>query len=212
MTLTTNGNGLYRNEEQLTNDGAAFIESGMPLTVEITIEGTADILFHRWSNEAVEEKAKAAKGSAAKKTDNIESYIYRLPSGNLALPGEYLRQSIIAAAKFKQDPRSPRKSAMDLFKAAVIALEPLADLGVPTWDYEDRRRCVVQRNAITRVRPALRAGWHATIPFLINLPEYVSPQLLHEVAVNAGRLVGVGDFRPTFGRYAVTRFELVALA
>ncbi|MGE9244407.1 hypothetical protein, partial [Escherichia coli] len=89
------------------------------------VEGSSDFLFHRWNAEAVDEKAAAAKNSKAKKTDDVESYVYRTEDGDLAIPGEYLRGSIIHAAKFRQDPRSPRKSAMDLFKAAVVVTTPL---------------------------------------------------------------------------------------
>lgn len=199
------------NAEQATNGGEAAIEFGYPFTAEVTIEGASPILFHRWNCDAVEAKAKAAKGSAAKKTDDIESYIYRNDAGELCLPGEYLRQAIIMAAKFRQDPRSPRKSAMDLFKAAVISLTDLASLGVSEWDYEDRRRVTVQRNGITRIRPAMREGWKATIQLMVNIPEYVSPLLLRSVLDDAGRLVGVGDFRPTFGRFTVTNWEILAL-
>lgn len=194
----------------ITNGAAETIGLSFPYRVEVAIEGVADLLFHRWNDEAVAAKAAAAKGSAAKKTDDIESYVYRTPRRTLALPGEYLRQATIHAAKFRQDPRSPRKSAMDLFKAGVVSLTPLADLGVETWDYEDRRRVVVQRNAVTRVRPAMLAGWKATFILLVNLPEYIPPPVLHEVMSAAGRLIGVGDFRPTFGRFLVQRFEVLA--
>lgn len=194
--------------EPVTNDGAEAIAFTEPYTARVTIEGVAALLFHRWSNEAVAAKSAAAKGSAAKKSDNVESYVYRLDDGNLALPGEYLRQSLIGAARFRQDPRSPRKSAMDLFKAAVVPLTELADLGIADWDYMDRRRVLVQRNAITRERPALKAGWHATVELLVNLPEYVDSTVLLETLGSAGRLIGVGDFRPTYGRFAVIGFEV----
>jgi hypothetical protein len=174
----------------------------------VAIEGVADILFHRWNPEAVEEKARAAKGSAAKKSDDLESYVYRTETGEIAIPGEYLRQSIIAAAKFRQDPRSPRKSAMDLYKAGVIALTPLASLGTDRWDYEDRRRVVIQRNGVNRTRPAMKAGWRTEFQLQVNLPEYIGPSMLNEVIASAGRLIGIGDFRPTYGRFAVARFEL----
>src|SRR3990167_3294979 len=180
----------------VNNDGAELVAFTEPYVAHVAVEGTAALLFHRWSNEAVAEKAAAAKNSKAKKTDNVESYVYRLDNGNLALPGEYLRQSIIGAARFRQDPRSPRKSAMDLLKAAVVPLTELADLGVKDWDYLDRRRVLVQRNAITRERPAIRAGWRATIDLLCNIPEYVDPTTMLETLGAAGRLIGIGDFRP----------------
>jgi hypothetical protein len=194
--------------DQTTNDAASQIAFEEPWAVSVEITGAADLLFHRWSNEAVEQKSKARKGSAAKKTDNVESYVYRNDDGVICLPGEYLRGSIIGAAKFRQDPRSPRKSAMDLFKAGIIATTLLAPLGPKTWDYEDRRRVLVQRNAITRVRPAFRAGWKCSIDLMINTPEYIDPAFLREVLGIAGRLIGVGDFRPTYGRFDVTGFEI----
>ena len=196
---------------EVTNGAKVTIETGVPYGVEVQIAGSADLIFHRWNVEGVEAKGKAAKGSKAKKTDDIESYVYRDDAGDICLPGEYLRQSIINAAKYRQDPRSPRKSAMDLFKAGIVSLTPLASLGVKAWDYEHKCRVTVQRNGITRVRPALKAGWEAALVFMVNLPEYIPPDGLLEVIVNAGRLVGVGDSRPTYGRFQVTRFELTGL-
>lgn len=193
-----------------TNGAQTMIESGIPYMVAVDILGVADFLFHRWNSEAVDEKAKAAKGSKAKKTDDVESYVYRTDDGGLAIPGEYLRQSIVTAAKFHQDPRSPRKSAMDLFKAGVIPITNLAPLGVQEWDYLDKRRVVVQRAGVNRTRPAMRTGWKISVDLLINTPEYISPTFLLEVIEKSGRLVGIGDFRPTFGRFQVTRYEVVA--
>lgn len=191
-----------------TNGAKEIIEYSEPYVATIKVEGVADILFHRWNCDAVDEKAKAAKGSKAKKTDDIESYVYRCDNGNLGIPGEYLRMSIVAAAKYRQDPRSPRKSATDLFKAGVVALTNLSDIGTDKWDYEDRRRVVIQRNGINRTRPAMKVGWKAEFELQVSLPEYISPALLNEVIGSAGRLIGMGDFRPTFGRFIVTSFSI----
>jgi hypothetical protein len=196
---------------EVTNGAKILIETTVPYGAIVEITGTADLLFHRWNVEAVEAKGKAAKGSKAKKTDDLESYVYRDDHGMLAIPGEYLRQSIINAAKYRQDPRSPRKSAMDLFKAGIVTLTPLASLGVTEWTYEHKCRVTVQRNGITRVRPAIKAGWSTSFIFMVNLPEYIPPDVLHDVLINAGRLIGVGDSRPTYGRFQVTRFELTGL-
>lgn len=191
-----------------TNGAEQVIESSVPYTVSVTIVGTADILFHRWNCDAVDAKSKAAKGSKAKKSDDIESYVYRDANGDLAIPGTYLRGAICAAAKFRQDPRSPRKSAVDLFKAGVVSLTPLASLGTKSWDFEDRQRVCIQRAGVTRTRPAMKSGWKATFQILILTPEYISPQLFHDVLNDAGRLVGVGDFRPTYGRFQITKFDV----
>lgn len=190
-----------------TNGGENIINFSEPYSVAVTVTGTSDFLFHRWNAEAVDEKAKAAKNSRGKKTDDVASYVYRNDADELCIPGEYMRGSIINAAKFRQDPRSPRKSAMDLFKAAIVVTTPLATLAVKDWDYLDKRRVTIQRAGINRVRPAMHAGWKTTFDLLVLLPEYIDRNALRETIESAGRLIGIGDFRPTFGRFGVTKFE-----
>lgn len=192
-----------------TNGGQDVFNASIPYVATVRIQGNADYLWHRWNVEAVEAKANAAKGSKAKKTDDIESYVYRTEDGELAIPGEQLRMAIIHAAKYRQDPRSPRKSAMDLFKAGVVVLTPLASVGKTDWDYLHKCRVVIQRNGITRTRPALRAGWEVEFDLQVNLPEYIDPAILNEVIANAGRLIGIGDFRPTYGRFQVISYSSV---
>lgn len=192
-----------------TNGGKEGIEVQLPYRVLVSIVGTSPILFHRWNCESVESKSRAKKGSAEKKSDDVESYVYRNEKGELSIPGEYLRGAIIAAAKFQQDPRSPRKSAADLFKAAIVSLTELASLGVKDWDYLDKRRVCIQRNAITRSRPAMKEGWKASFILQVQLPEYVDEYLLNSTIQSAGRLIGLADFRPSYGRFSVTKFEVL---
>ena len=60
---------------------------------------------------------------------------------------------------------------------------------------------------ISPARPAMRAGWTVTFDLLIMLPEYVDRNALRETIESAGRLIGIGDFRPTFGRFGIVKFE-----
>jgi hypothetical protein len=193
----------------VSNEGQNTIDLSKPYRAEIVIKGTSDILFHKWSCEGVEAKANASKGSKAKKTDDIESYIYRCEDNTIGIPGEYFRQSIINAAKFRQDPRSPRKSAMDLYKAGIVSLTELSSLGKATWDKLHQCRVVIQRNAITRTRPCFLKGWGAKFIILVLLPEYIPLEILTQVVNEAGRLIGLGDFRPTYGRFSVINVTLL---
>lgn len=210
--MASNGKGnaaVLERYSEVSNDAAEIIDLERPYTARVTIEGTAPALFHRWSCDVVKEKGEGGKGSLTKKTDDVQSYVWRDEDGYICLPGEYLRGSVINAARFRQDPRSPRKSAMDLFKAGIVSMTELASLGSKDWDYLDRRRAVVQRAGITRVRPAFKTGWQATIDLMVLIPAYIPPSLLRDVITDAGRLVGVGDMRPTFGRFAVVHWERV---
>lgn len=195
--------------ESPTNGGEEIIGMQRPYRVEIELEGVCPMMFHRWNNESVEAKSKAKKGSVEKKTDDIESFVWRNDKGEICVPGEYVRQSVIHASKYEQDPRSPRKSLMDLMKAALVSLTDLASLGVKEPDYLDKRRVVIQRNAVTRTRPAMREGWKAKFVLMCNLPEYLPASRLNHILQQAGRIVGLADFRPSFGRFVVNKFELL---
>jgi hypothetical protein len=198
-------------EDIVTNGAKEIIESGLPYRVEVGVVGVAPILFHAWNIESVANKAAAAKGSKAKKTDDIESYVYRDDDGNLGVPGQNLAASIQLAGKFRQDPRSPRKSAFDLCKAGIIPITTIAPFepSTSTWDFELAARVTVQRAGVTRIRPAMREGWNLTFNLLVTTPEYLPPQMVADLISSAGRLVGLCDFRPTYGRFAVTRFAIL---
>jgi hypothetical protein len=195
-----------------TNGAAERIALCEPYIVRVKIKGVADLIFHRWNCEEIAEGARGPKGSKGKKTDNIESYVWRLDNGNLGIPATYMQGAIVNAAKFFQDPRSPRKSAMDLVKAGVIVMTPFADLGIKKWDYVDQRRMVVQRSGINRMRPALKVGWTTEFEVQVVLPEYIDHDLLHSLVDKAGKLVGLADNRPTYGRFAIVGFDVEELS
>lgn len=214
VATKTRNNGLKEAVavDQCSNGGEFSVNLSRPYTARVRLEGTASLLCHRWDTDDVEAKGASAKGSSARKTDNIESYVYRCADGTIGIPASYMRGAICnsnGAAKYRQDPRSPRKSALDLYRAGVVILTEMASLGVKNWDYLDRRREVIQRAAITRTRPTFLPGWTCEFDIQVILPEYIDPQSLHAVLVDAGRLCGFGDHRPTHGRFAITKFEII---
>jgi hypothetical protein len=204
------------NKDQLSNtsNGASSqIEMTEPYVAHIDLQGVCPIIFHRWNVESVEAKSASAKGSKAKKTDDVESFVSRDDKGIICVPGEYLRQAVLHAAKFRQDPRSPRKSFSDLAKAGIFSIDELVPItsasGKPAkeWDYLDRRRMTVQRNSITRSRPAFHAGWRAQFHLQVVLPEYISPAFLNDLIQLSGKVIGLADSRPSYGRFLVVGFR-----
>lgn len=200
------------NEEQVTNAVEGMLNQ--PFSVKVKLQGTQDILFHRWNNEVVEQKANAKKGSQEKKTEDPETYVYRNDDKKICIPGRYIVRSVVEAGRNFQDPRSSRKMAKDLVQAAVMCdeiLSPILVNGKPTeeWDYDDRQRVCIMRSAITRTRPAFKKGWEVDFTLISLVPEYITPDFLRKLVDNAGLLIGLGDFRPTYGRFRVTHWELL---
>ena len=194
------------------NGAARLISQVEPWAVKIRLRGVTGMLMHRWNSDSIEEKAAGPRGSIQRKTDDVESYVWRNEDGVICLPGEYVRQSILGASKRISDPTNVKKRAWELFKASIICTSELAPILVDgkackEWEVLDRRRVKVNQAGITRSRPAFLKGWTAEFTFVNLCPELISYDLLLDRLVSAGRLDGVADFRPTYGRYNVTLFE-----
>lgn len=202
-----------------TNPYSNGLESVAPAQtiMDVSIQGVARMLFHRYDCGVVEAKGGAAKGSKTKKTDDIDGYVYRDEAGNLCVPADVVQSSIIISGKSFQDPRSPRKSAMDLMKAGILVLPDMIPLKKPdgkvyrNWDFTDTRRVKIQQAAISRTRPGVEAGWTADFQIVILLPELISPEFLRTVLANAGAVCGLCDYRPRFGRFQIVGARTVGL-
>jgi hypothetical protein len=194
-----------------TNGNGSEASLDASYAVEVVIVGTAPILFHRYDDASVERRARAAKNSQAKKSDDLESYVYRNGDGEIGIPGRNFKACLSEAARSLPDPRSPRKSARDLVQSA-IQIEPfLASLGRTHWDAVDVQRAVVQRNAVSRMRPMFREGWTVTYDVVVLAAEYIDRDWLHDLITRAGRFVGLGDFRPDYGRFRMDSFRIKEL-
>jgi len=185
-----------------------IVDVGVPYSVQVHVRGTSDLLFHRWSCDENEEGNRKRKGS--KKFPEPDTFLYRDEKNEICIPSEHFRQAVIHAAKYRKDPRSSRKSLRDVCQAGIICEEPqLIPLGKDKPDYYHKCRVNIQRNSITRIRPAFLKGWECKIVFTILLSEYISEELFNEILIDAGRLCGVGDFRPTYGRFQVIQFKKI---
>jgi hypothetical protein len=68
--------------------------------------------------------------------------------------------------------------------------------------YTLRKGVAVQKSRIIRIRPMIPTGWSMT--FDIEFDEgIVNPKNLVKAMTDAGSLVGLGDWRPKFGRFLV---------
>lgn len=198
-------------EEQIANGASDVIACSVPYRLGVGIVGTADLIMHRYDPDSVEAKGRAAKGSSAKKEDDIASYAYRDDDDYLGIPGVALAAAINLAGKYMQDPRSPRQSAFDLCRAGVVPLTVIARLQPETtvWDYDHKARVQVNRSAVTRVRPAMRTGWRAELDLMVTTPEYLPLNVMAKLLDDASRPVVQQTTEPTYGRFAVIEMTVI---
>ena len=67
--------------------------------VEVVIVGTAPILFRRYDDASVQRKAKAAKNSESRKSDDVETYVYRTEDGETGIPARNFKACLREAGR-----------------------------------------------------------------------------------------------------------------
>jgi len=187
-------------------------------TVNVEVEGTAPLLQHRFPVPELSEMSKGGTRSTGAKdyTQEWRAYFYEA-GGQIVQPSAHFEGALVKAAiNFKVAGKRGR-SYKDLFKASVFCAPDAIPFGVSVPDdldadadkplYLDVRPVVVQRSRVVRIRPAFKAGWKLAFTIEV-IDDEVQPELLHDVLALAGKTVGIGDFRPKFGRFMVTRFEV----
>jgi hypothetical protein len=130
--------------------------------------------------------------------------------------GHILGSMIKAATAFKIQGKRGKtfKDAINSF----VMIEPeyiSHGLSVPTEltedadqpIYVDVRPVVRGRARVVGYRPALKEGWKLAFR-IICIDDGLPSTVLNDILVLAGKTVGIGDYRPRFGRFMVSKFEV----
>jgi hypothetical protein len=168
--------------------------------IKVTIEGTAPLLMHRYFNaDEPESKGRKKTGTIDWKAEG-EKAAYRDEGGNLVQPAEHIESAMVKAATNFTIPGKRNKTYKDLFKAAVFVKPFMIPHEINEYEI-DERRAVVQRNAVLRYRPRLDK-WRLSFEIEV-LDEQLDKSVVRDVLDQAGSFVGIGDYRPKFGRFKV---------
>jgi len=177
------------------------------IVMRVVIEGLEPGLLQRRPPETFDETTKAIKYKDLEA--EAEAGTYRLPNGNLYQPAEHLERVMISAAGLtKIGPRSAAGVAAPAFCVAPRQI----DHGTNTYEI-DKRSVVIKKTGgrIMRAR-ALLYPWSLT--FELGIDEtLIRPDLALKILEDAGKLKGIGDFRPEkkgkFGRFVVKDWSRV---
>lgn len=187
----------------------------------ITCTGTTPLLMHnaRLSNP-LDEVARAMKRVSSKRVKTEEDYeeLARLEHmGGLYfdsdvgpyLPGQNFERCLVDAARITKAGKKIERGVFVETDVNPLSYDGPRDIA-GLWKDENFRHAAsvkVTTNRVTRTRPQFRE-WSVEAEGMfdaavINLAE------LQEIADTAGRMIGMGDWRPRFGRF-VAEVEKVA--
>jgi hypothetical protein len=177
--------------------------------IECEITGVAGLLQHRFQETGA--NSTKAKKKVYDPEEEADKASYRNQEGEFYIPSEHILGALIkAGVQFKYE---GKKTYKEIVKAGVIVCPdcvPLLDKEgkvFTEWDEIDQRAVVVQRSRITRWRPKFNE-WKLKFTLEIINDDEVAPSTLKEILEYAGR-IGVGDYRPRFGRFQVTEWKVL---
>ncbi len=142
------------------------------------------------------------KKEAEKEADKLA---YKKANGELYIPSEAVRGSLLGAAAYK---KIGKYAARGIMAAGVQITPEQIGLGIKKYDL-DIRTVVIQRNRVVKIRPRIN-NWKATFEFEYDETLIGNPAIIKEVLEDAGKRVGLLDFRPqktgTFGKFKITKW------
>lgn len=185
------------------------------MLVTVKIKGTTPLLMNRFTEEA---QVKVSNGTSsttlgAKGTprQSAEKKVYADDKGNLFIPGPNIFAAIIAAGKFHKCGKSKVTTLRSsLIPAGVALLDLACPLGTKMFEVDSRSVVIPSTGGrIMCHRPRLDE-WKLSFTLEIDT-EMFSPALVRQIVDDAGKKVGLGDFRPDrrgpFGKFAVVEWK-----
>jgi hypothetical protein len=188
------------------------------MRIQVTIEGLTPLIMNRFTDEAeiatTSGHSPAFKGNGrGTPREQAARTAYRDPkTGELYVPGPNIFASLVDAGKFHKlgkNKLTTQKSS--LVPAGLLVPELMVPLGTKEFEVDSRRvRIPATGGCVMRHRARLDR-WKTS--FTLEVDETMfSPQFVRALVDDAGKKVGLGDYRPAtrgpFGRFVVSGWKV----
>jgi hypothetical protein len=167
--------------------------------IDVTIRGSKPLLQHKFNTTVDSSKKKKKVYSAEEDAKN--SLIEK--DGIVCQPAVQIEGAMIrSAVDFKYE---GKKTFKDAVKAGVEVSPEFIPHKIVSW-YVDSRPAVINRSRIMKSRPRFDE-WELDFQIKIH-DDRIEPTTVKEILKNAGDYFGIGDYRPKFGLFEVTKWNV----
>lgn len=194
------------------------------MKITVTIQGITPLLMNRFTeaNEVAVSGGTSVsfRGDKGTPRAQAEAKRYADKNGELYIPGPNIFAAIIAAGTFHKAGKSKLTTLRTSLIPAGLMVDdlicPITDEeGEPQTEWEVDSRSVVIPSTGGRImchRPRVDR-WQCTFTIDVDNSMF-SPALVRAVIDDAGKKIGLGDYRPArkgpFGRFVVARWDVKA--
>ncbi len=173
-----------------------------------TIRGLCPLLMHRFSEDSLTTPTK--KTGDKKLTDDekrtvAKEYLY-LEKGKLSQPAIHIESTMQKASTQFKMAGNGKKTYKELVKGGVFVFPDMIPHKYQKWEVDSR--AVVNPSTGGRkmcYRPCLDK-WELEFELQVN-DDRADAEVIKQMLEHAGAYIGIGSYRPRFGRFEVVSFK-----
>ncbi|KKN65859.1 hypothetical protein LCGC14_0477950 [marine sediment metagenome] len=179
--------------------------------IKVEIKGETPLLMNNPASmieEAVGNVKKAVRMKTRTRAEvekEADKLAYKKSNGELYISSEAIKGSLVGASSWK---KIGKYSAKPIIAGGVQIVPSQVGLGIKKYSL-DIRTVVIQRNRVVKVRPKID-NWKVSFEIEYDETLIGNPEIIKEILEEAGKRVGLLDFRPqktgNFGKFKITKW------
>jgi len=170
----------------------------------VRIKGVKPLLMH--APTGLGDNPQRRRGEHLSPEEEAEAGLYKDAEGNVVMPALNVKAMLREAGRNYKI--SGRRTTFGAAIKAGIDIEPFyIPLKHNGWKV-DLRPVVVQRSRILRARPRFDE-WELEFYIINKDPNVLLRDTMKRIIEDAGKWIGLGDYRPEFGLFNVEEFKVV---
>ncbi len=186
------------------------------MEINITIEGTTPMICNRFTDEAAESATKGTRGASAAADrgtplEIAESKLYRGLNGKPMIPQPNLLRCLVEGGRFHKAGKTQLTTSKSSIMYSCLDIQG-AEIPIDhkePWRVDTRAVRIPSTGGRILAHRPMFDDWKMTFTAELDTT-ILSEKLLRAIIDDAGKRVGLGDFRPAtkgpFGRFVVTNW------
>jgi hypothetical protein len=186
-------------------------------TIKVKVEGTTPLICNRFTDAAAAASTNGTRkaaiaGNKGTPREQAEPKLYVGNDGGPMIPQPNLMRCIVDGGTFHKAGKKQITTAKSslLYSCLDISGAEIKLTHREPWRVDTRAVCIPSTGGRILTHRPMFDDW--TLEFELNIDdEFIDSKLVRQIVDDAGKRIGLGDFRPAkkgpFGKFVVTQWE-----